>query len=58
MELSRLLTQRLLEEPALLEQIPEGADVIVLPLDNPALFRAFRDAKVAPTPKELIQYKL
>jgi hypothetical protein len=40
LKLSRLLTQRLLEEPALLEQIPEGADVIVLPLDNPELFQA------------------
>lgn len=39
-KLSRLLVQRVLEEPTLLEQIPEGANIIVLPLDNPTLFRA------------------
>lgn len=39
-KLSRLLIQRVLEGPELLEQIPEGANLIVLPLDDPELFRA------------------
>ncbi len=39
-KLSRLLIQRLLEKPDLLGQIPEGATIIVLPLDDPKLFRA------------------
>ncbi len=40
LELSRVLLQRLLQDPAHLEQIPEGAHLVILPLDDPALFRA------------------
>ena len=40
LELSEALLRRLLENPSALEEIPEGANLIVLPLDDPELFQA------------------
>jgi hypothetical protein len=40
LELSRLLLQRLLQDPAYVEHIPERAHLVILPLDDPVLFRA------------------
>lgn len=38
--LSHAFIQRILKNPAALEEIPEGANLIVLPLDDADLFRA------------------
>lgn len=40
LKLSQTLMRRILEDPSYLEEIPEDANVIVLPLDNPELFKA------------------
>ena len=40
LELSEALLLQLLEDPSALEGIPEGAGLIVLPLDDPDLFKA------------------
>ena len=40
LELSEALIRRFLENPSTLEEIPEGANLIVLPLDDPELFQA------------------
>ena len=40
LEVSEALLRRFLENPSTLEEIPEGANLIVLPLDDPELFQA------------------
>jgi len=40
LKLSQTLMRRILEDPSYLEEISEDANVIVLPLDNPELFKA------------------
>ena len=40
LELSEGLLRLLLENPSASEEIPEGANLIVLPLDDPELFQA------------------
>ncbi len=40
LELSEALLLQLLEDPSALEGIPEGGNLIVLPLDDPDLFKA------------------
>ena len=40
LEVSEALIRRFLEKPSTLEAIPEGANLIVLPLDDPELFQA------------------
>ena len=40
LKLSKALLQQILDDPSILEEISEGANVIVLPLDNVELFKA------------------
>jgi len=40
LELSEALLQRLLKNPSTVEQITDGINLIILPLDDPELFRA------------------
>lgn len=47
LELSEALLRRFLEAPSTLEEIPEGANLIVLPLDDPELFQANLEQLVA-----------
>lgn len=47
LELSEALLRRLLENPSALEEIPEGATLIVLPLDDPEVFQANLEQLVA-----------
>lgn len=47
LELSESLLRRFLENPSTLEEIPEGANLIVLPLDDPELFQANLEQLVA-----------
>ena len=47
LEVSEALLRRFLENPSTLEEIPEGANLIVLPLDDPELFRANLEQLVA-----------
>lgn len=39
LKLSRTLMRKILEDPSHLEEMPEEANVIVLPLDNAELFK-------------------
>lgn len=47
LELSEALLRGFLEDPSTLEEIPEGANLIVLPLDDPELFQANLEQLVA-----------
>ena len=40
LELSEALLRQLLKNPSAVEGIPEGANLILLPLDDPELFQA------------------
>jgi len=40
LELSEALLQRLLKNPSTVEQITDGINLIILPLDDPELFQA------------------
>jgi len=47
LKLSQALLQRLLEDPSTLEEIPEEANLIVLPLDDSELFKENLEQLVA-----------
>ena len=47
LRLSRTLLQRILKDPTYLDEVPEDAHLIVLPLDNPKVFKANLEQLVA-----------